>query len=355
MALGTVLMRTAFVAAFGNSVCSCYETSRPSDDSANVQQRRDCQKTQNPRITLAANASLRHSARLSDNLAATVILVPRVDANRADMGKGVPRLKSRKRLGNCPNKCSWNAPTWNNSPSFALCSGVLVDKDVVVAPRHCVCYSYGASGIRIHSANWHRDGDRSHDHRHWRDVTHVMPPMADDTFLGSTRPNDFVFLRLSDKIATPAKLRNFEAHQPADEDAYMVASPLGIPGTLTVGKVEVSSGPGPSLLSHSMYSAVHSSGGAIFDMNGYLLGVHVGPTHRSCSCPRIHGNELFFPDPNPDRKLGRYIGLSQSVIVKHLGQGTWMTFAEWDSARSNGSVCNGASPLEATSGIDWNC
>lgn len=314
---------------------------------AEVQARKNCDKTESPRFEYAAKASDPHGD-VARNLAATVIL-----AHEHHFLNSPPTLGQRTRVAGTAcerQQCEWTATSWKDEPSFAICSGVLVEKDVVVTPMHCLCYLNDIFSIRVHPADW---TSRASNDANWRVVEAVLLPRLEGEEgrpSGAACQGDFVFLKLSGEIAEPVRPRKASSRSKAEERAYMIASPLGIPGTLTRGRVGIEPVDSQGCSSHDMYAVMNSSGGAIYGDNGDFLGLHVQPLDSKCGCPKVRlPNDLLFPVP----KAGRYLPLSHEIIRRHLDSAAWIPAEDWNKQPRNG--CNGKISKMRADEFDWNC
>lgn len=321
----------------------------------------DCDKTSEPRIELASELLKKTPvgseptglAEFRHNLGATVILVHRRYEKESPL---LLKEKTKINKGKCSDgSCSWERrlkhDDWIDKPSLAICSGVLVRKDVVLTPRHCLCYFGAISDIRVHPANWMDEGERE-----WRSVVEVKVPPESTV---NSCSSDFVFLKLSGALGDPVQVRG-DTSSVDEESAYMIASPLGIPGTVTSGKVK-SGTKVPGCYNHDMYAVRNSSGGAIFDTRGQLIGIHSRPSYSElkCSCPRVVEKKLWFPNPNAAKKLGRYIRVSQKTIGESLNERDWIPSEQFQKPGVRNMVCDETERQDLaplwSQGLHWQC
>ncbi len=270
-------------------------------------------------------------ARLGENLEATVILA-------AEDAPTERPLKDRNDMcpdtySSCRNGCEWDVGAWGDEPSFAFCSGALVAPDIVITNSHCACFlgNKAAGRIRVHPANWTIRGNDEVDD--WRKVQKVMIDVDSASSAGCE--HDVAFLKLDGgltdvRIIEPTSEEHARRMLEGSGNAYVIGTPLGIPDILTEGTVYSAVSDEPSRGFHSIYYAYHSSGSPIYSAEtGRFLGLVTGTIGSRCSCPRVRGNNIYFP--RCSSISGNHVSIPGTWIQGALQRGKWVDANELES------------------------
>ncbi|MBA3452046.1 MAG: trypsin-like peptidase domain-containing protein [Deltaproteobacteria bacterium] len=197
-----------------------------------------------------------------------------------------------------------------DQPASAMCSATLIGDDLMVSAGHCfdavpceqiaIVFDFAyqqpellPDGVarEIPAANVYRCVETLAAELHYDDVDR-------------SRDVDYAVFRLERKVTdrAPAKV-NWSAPIVADQPAYVIGHPMGIPQKLATGKVTDLSN--TAFVIHDADVFGGNSGGGLFDKDGMLIGIHVnssgqryipGPT-GTCTVAAVCGENADCPNP----------------------------------------------------------
>lgn len=200
-------------------------------------------------------------------------------------------------------RCEWSGRVrWRDEPSIARCSGVLVSPSLVLTATHCFdCRTcLDLEDARVQSVAG-RKWVKVTAFRYRRNVGGGKVPLA---LLELAEPLGGVVADVRSKVPTRG-------------GAYLVGSPLGIPGVYTHGALQRGRFDAFKARRHTAYVAEFSSGSPVFSSTtGALVGIQ---NNRSgCTSPRVDRTTdpptLFFPCPRKGRSRPEMVTVVPRVI-----------------------------------------